>query len=400
MRTNALLTAALAALTLSGCAALADYGKVPHRELVTGNACARTADPAADADAMPFFLVTSRLPDCRGERVTLTSYRSPQVRYARFAAPRIERVGKKDERVLPLRFADEAAWWEAVGKAVDARQGRAFVYVHGYRESSVSSAKDTAQMARMTGFDGPVIHYTWPSQGDLLGYAVDETNMYWDERNFRRFLARLAARKEVKDITVVAHSLGARLLIPAIEFIDRTSSNADASVISNIILASPDVDRQDFERDIAEEVLSARRVNADRRITVYVSARDKALDVSRKLHGYPRLGSPHCFDPFEAAALKARGLPERCYAAKSVYQVDPVKSGFTIVDTSDVTRTATGHADYLNSAVVCRDFIATVAGKRSGAGDRNDGPVPHVFVLRDPAKSSDVDDAACRIEPL
>lgn len=46
----------------------------------------------------------------------------------------------------------------------------------------------------MTGFDGPIVEYSWPSQGKLLSYAVDETNMYHDVRNFRLFLKALAER--------------------------------------------------------------------------------------------------------------------------------------------------------------------------------------------------------------
>src|SRR3546814_9438712 len=116
----------------------------------------------------------------------------------------------------------------------------------------------------------------------------------------------------VKEIVLVSHSLGARLVVPAVAYVDRTLSRADSSNISNIILASPDIDRETFERDIEEEVLSARRVANNRRITAYVSRADKALAASRAIHGYPRLGSPYCFHPFAAAALQAQGLPARC----------------------------------------------------------------------------------------
>ena len=106
-------------------------------------------------------------------------------------------------------------------------------------------------------------------------------------------------------------------------------------------------------------MLSARRVANNRRITAYVSLADKALAASRALHGYPRLGSPYCFDPFEAADLKAKGLPVRCY---------PVSvAGLTVVDTTDVSRSATGHSNFLRSAVACRDFVDVVAGKRTRA---------------------------------
>ncbi len=187
----------------------------------------------------------------------------------------------------------------------------------------------------MTGFDGPIVEYSWPSQGKLLSYAVDETNMYHDVRNFRLFLKALAERPWVKEIVVVSHSLGARLVIPAIAYVDRTAPSADSSNISNIILASPDFDRETFERDIANDVLATARVARDRRITAYVSRSDKALAASRALHGYPRLGSPYCFDPFEAADLRAKGLPERCYAAAI--------PGLTIVDTTDISRGHLAH---------------------------------------------------------
>ena len=272
------------------------------------------------------------------------------------------------------------------------------LFVHGYRETFGTTAKDAAQIARLTGFDGPLIAYSWPSQGAALKYAVDETNMYWDERNFRGFLSTLARQDWVSEIIIVSHSLGARLVIPSIEFVDRTSTSTDASNISNIILASPDVDREDFERDIAEEVLAARRVNRDRRITIYLSAKDRALGISRELHGYPRLGSPVCFNPFDAEDLRRQGLPERCYAAKSKYDAEPSQTGLYIVDTTDVSRGATGHSDFLRAGAACRDFAAVVNGKRDGEG-RKGTNLSHVFRFEpgvSPAKEQDVQ--LCRID--
>ena len=244
----------------------------------------------------------------------------------------------------------------------------------------------------MTGFDGPVIEYSWPSQHKILSYAVDETNMYHDVRNFRDFLKTLAEQSWVKEIVIVSHSLGARLVIPAVSYVDRASSSADSSNISNIILASPDIDRETFERDIEEEVLAARRVARDRRITVYVSHNDKALAASRTLHGYPRLGSPFCFDPFEAADLKAKGLPVRCYAA--------AVPGLTIIDTTDVSRGSTGHSNFLRSAVACRDFVDVVAGKRTRP-ERALTPWAHVFrLMPDPAAPKEQDEVICNRTPL
>jgi esterase/lipase superfamily enzyme len=389
----------LVALLLSACGAAVDYGKIPHSQYVENSNCDPTQSDAAALAGKDYFLVTTRLPDCRADIVSLTNHRSDRVRYGRFAAP-ITNPDKKAERkiLVPTAFQPESDWWAGLRDAANLRQGRVLLYVHGYRETIDSSSKDTAQIAALSQFDGPVIHYSWPSQGQLLSYGVDETNMYWDERNFRRFLQKLAREDWVREIVIVGHSMGARLVIPAIEYVDANSSNADASNISNIILAAPDIDREDFERDIVEEVLSARRVNNDRRITVYVSGNDKALALSRSIHGYPRLGSPYCFNPFEAKRLKDAGKPQRCYASKYKYDVEPSKSGFTIVDTSDVSQGSTGHSDYLKSAAACRDFAAVVGGAYANVDGRVKTDYAHVFTLPPYDKKAKTDHStACRI---
>ena len=394
-------TLLVAILALAGCGTAVQYGDVRHSLLAQDPACNPTQTDAQAVTGKDFFAVTSRLPDCRSGEVLLTNQRADRVRYAKFSAPQTIKPAKGKERIIvPTAFQPEADWWLGLRDAANLRQGRVLLYVHGFRETIESSSKDTVQIAALTKFDGPVIMYSWPSQGRILGYAADETNMYWDERNFRHFLQKLAREPWVKEIVVVGHSMGARLVIPAIEYIDANSSNADSSNISNIILASPDVDRQDFERDIAEEVLAARRVNNDRRITVYTSSNDKALALSRTIHGYPRLGSPYCFDPFEAADLKASGKFERCYASKSVYDVAPSKSGLAIIDTSDVSRGSTGHSDYLQSATACRDFAAVVNGSRDGTAERTKTHLAHVFHLKPSDPKVKVDDAAvCQRTP-
>ena len=383
------IRAALAALIiagLSGCTVV-DYGKVRHADYASAPECnPMVGQSVSDSRATPYFFVTSRLPDCRSTPVQLLQHRSPTVRYGHMGEPAT--IGK-GPKTVPIRFDAREDWWQALAAAAKAKDGRVLIYVHGYRENFLTNTESTVQMARLTGFDGPVIQYSWPSQGALTKYVVDETNMYWDERNFRTFLQQIARQDWIKEIVLVSHSLGARLVIPAVEFVDANSSSADSSNISNIILASPDVDREDFERDIAEEVLAPRRVAKDRRITVYASLSDKALAISRQLHGYPRLGSPYCFDPFERADLKAKGLPARCYPI--------AKSGLTIVDTTDVSGGGSGHSDFLKSAPACLDFAAVVRGNREGAGQRVGSGTNGAFVLKAVPKGQKANDkAVCR----
>ena len=379
------------------CISPVDYGIIRHADYVANGRCDRPDNGdltnVTDLKDKPFFVVTSRLPDCLADDIKLLNHRGDKVRFGRFGTPQdaLDEKDKTDGRSVPFAISNETQWWTDLSKTMGSTDGRVLLYVHGYRETFFTSSRDTAQIARLTNFTGPVIQYSWPSQGQLLKYTVDETNMYWDERNFRKFLTKLAQQSWTKEIVLVSHSLGARLILPAVEFVDRNSSNADSSNISNIILASPDVDRQDFERDIAEEILSARRVNNDRRITVYASAKDSALSLSDDVHGYPRLGFPRCFDPFKAAALKEKGLPERCYAAKSEYDVLPEKSGLTIIDTTAVSEGRVGHGDYLRSAIACQDFAAVVNGERGAIKGREPTRLSYVFTLAAPPEDQKLD---------
>ena len=387
-------------MLLAGCTVAVEYGDIPHNVLAENPRCNPAQNDSASVNGKDYFIVTSRLPDCRGDTIKLTNHRADRVRFGRFSPPETIKPAKGDKQlVVPVAFQPEDAWWDGLRDAANLRNGRVLLYVHGYRETLQTTARDAVQIGAMSNFDGPIIHYSWPSQGNLLSYAVDETNMYWDERNFRNFLTTLARAEWVKEIVIVSHSLGARLVTPAVEYVDRTSTNADSSNISNIILASPDVDREDFERDIAEEVLAARRVNNDRRVTVYASLSDRALAVSRAVHGYPRLGSPYCFSPFEAKDLKAKGLPQRCFATKTKYQTEPAKTGFTIIDTTDLSGGGAGHSDYLRSLAVCKDFAAVVNGART-TDDRVATAQAHVFTLRAPVKPTKEDiAAACKRAP-
>jgi esterase/lipase superfamily enzyme len=386
----------VASAALSGCISGIKYGDTPYANLSSDPRCNPQETSVVDVSALPLFAVTSRLPDCRSPNVILTDYRSDKIRFLRVSGQTGGDTAKgKANAYTPVAFQPETTWWSQLSKEAAQNDGRVLLYVHGFRETFESSSRDTAQIARMSGFKGPVIQYSWPSQGELLSYGVDETNMYWSERSFRSFLRQLAEQPWVKDIVLVSHSLGARLVIPALEYVDGKASSADASNISNIILASPDVDTADFERDISVDLLSARRINAGRRISIYASANDKALNLSRTFHGYPRLGSPYCFNPFEAAELKAKGLPQRCYAANLKTDEQINRPALTIIDTSDVSIGGSGHSNHLRSAAACDDFAAVINNK-TGAG-RTATYLPHVYALPAyPRKTKIAHDAICK----
>ncbi len=72
---------------LSACGAAVNYGPVRHAELVQDAQCNPASTDASAIAGKDYFIVTSRLPDCRSADIRLTNHRSDIVRFGRFAPP-------------------------------------------------------------------------------------------------------------------------------------------------------------------------------------------------------------------------------------------------------------------------------------------------------------------------
>ncbi len=171
-------------------------------------------------------------------------------------------------------------------RATVARGGAdaSFLFVHGYNVSFDDAARRTAQIAFDLRFPGAPVFYSWPSQAALHGYTIDENNVEWSQSNLKAFLVDYAARSGAREITLIAHSMGNRALLRAVTGVF-TEHPELRGRFREIILTAPDVDADVFKRDIAPKLISGCE-----KVTLYVSAHDKALLASRKVHGYPRLG--------------------------------------------------------------------------------------------------------------
>jgi len=161
----------------------------------------------------------------------------------------------------------------------------AFVFVHGYNVTFENAARRTAQLAHDLHFDGAPIFYSWPSQGGLLQYTVDEENVVWTVPHLRDFLLAVAKNTNAQRIHLIAHSMGNRALTAALSRLATESKDGQTRLFHEVLLTAPDIDAEIFRRDIAPAI-----VNTARRVTLYASSHDAALEASRKVHGYPRAG--------------------------------------------------------------------------------------------------------------
>jgi esterase/lipase superfamily enzyme len=164
-------------------------------------------------------------------------------------------------------------------------QDHALIFVHGFNTSFEYALYRTAQIAYDIKFDGVALLYSWPSKGALTvhDYSHDRESAGQAEPYLREFLELVARETGAKSVSIIAHSMGNQLLLPALRELRRTApSNV---TISQVVLAAPDVDRDAFE-NIAREL-----AGVSRGVTMLAAGNDVALDISRRFWGgVPRAG--------------------------------------------------------------------------------------------------------------
>lgn len=188
-------------------------------------------------------------------------------------------------RVAGLNAMERDRFWEDVRRQLADKDPRdAIVFIHGYNVSFEEAALQTAQIGADLDVQGAMAFYSWPSRGRLLGYMNDEASIEASESHIARFLGDFVVQSGAARVHVIAHSMGNRGLLRAVNRIVTGAALRTGKPFGQIILAAPDVDTAVFQG------LAAAYRDAAQRTTLYVSASDLAVRASRLIHGAARVG--------------------------------------------------------------------------------------------------------------
>jgi esterase/lipase superfamily enzyme len=152
------------------------------------------------------------------------------------------------------------------------------VFVHGYDCSFSKAVKIGHKLAATSGV--PVIIFSWPSRNKPLTYSADECTAEWSSAHFKEILQMLRDQVGNKQITLVAHSMGCRVISWALQ----TLSLGQAAY-KHILFCSPDIDTGIFKTYLKTMAAASKYVG------VFVSHKDARLALSRFIHGHTRLGT-------------------------------------------------------------------------------------------------------------
>ncbi len=190
-------------------------------------------------------------------------------------------------RLLRIEALESAGYWRTIAAHLETveRAGRqAVVFVHGYNVSFQKAALRAAQIGFDLKIRGAMAFFSWPSRGRLGPYLADAAAIEASEGAITDFLVDFADRSGANAVHIVAHSMGNRGVLRAVDRIAQQARKRSGKRFGQVMLAAADVDADLFRQ------LCAAYVQLAQRTTLYVSTRDRAVEASHWLHDFPRVG--------------------------------------------------------------------------------------------------------------
>ena len=179
--------------------------------------------------------------------------------------------------------ADPDVFWERLVAAAAATEtGSVVVFVHGYNYGFGRTCRMAAELQRSLAGKAVVLMFSWPSNAGPVEYVRDQADVEWSVPFLADFLAQLGTRIGPANIRLLAHSLGSRGALFALQRL--ATDLAARPAIGELVLLAPDFDSQTFVDQLPRLAPLAGG------ITLYASSKDAPLKVSQQLSGYPRLG--------------------------------------------------------------------------------------------------------------
>ena len=231
-------------------------------------------------------------------------------------------VPEDREKLVAIRESTVENLWQNFAETSQGQEP--ILYTHGFYISFERACKRSSYFQESLGLEGRLLLFSWPSDGALLNYTRDESDLYWSVSPLTETLSDMVNRFGAGNVNLAAHSLGARGLFLALVSLAEGKPD-DKPLFNQIVLLAPDIDAGIFKQYL-QKIKSLAQT-----ITVYVSANDKPLMISRQVHGYSRLGE---------AGTHLQGL-----------------EGIEIIDLSDIpVRYPSGHVYHLYHDSVINDL--------------------------------------------
>lgn len=247
------------------------------------------------------FAASSRLPEGTGDfgyrrsdqlrylslTVSIPPNREPGTLVFGYGNPKPNRQFTMADREI---FPDAAAFRADLSDSMMAHSlanKEVTIFVHGFNATQSETAFRAAQLAHDIDLPGELMVYSWPSRGKPLAYAYDSDSALFARDGLEQTIREVKAAG-AKRIVLVAHSMGSLLTMETLRQLDIKDPGWTGRNLGGVVLISPDLDVDVFRAQMA------RISNPPKPFIVFVSDKDKILNLSARLrgtHNAPRLGN-------------------------------------------------------------------------------------------------------------
>ena len=154
------------------------------------------------------------------------------------------------------------------------------IFVHGFNNRFDDAVYRFAQVVHDSKAVGIPVLFTWPSRGELRlrAYTYDRESANYSRGALEQLIETLAANPNVKDIIIVAHSMGNWLTLEALRDMAIRTGKIGAKV-RIVALVAPDVDVDVFRTEMQSMGKSRPR------FLLFASQDDDALNFSKTIWG-------------------------------------------------------------------------------------------------------------------
>lgn len=248
------------------------------------------------------------------------------------------KIGIVEKRGFHLLFNElQTTKFSTMMTKINNTSGDVVLFIHGFNVSFEESLATLAHLQfdfKKTKFV-PIV-FSWASQGSLEKYSADESNVLYSMEYLRKFLIHFHNKLRNKNIHIIAHSMGNKLLLLTLKEL-AIMHPKNKFYFKNIVLVAPDIDSGVFYKDIYRYL-----PRISEKTSVYLSSADKALKASKIVHSYPRLGAD---------------IRDNCRVSSSKqFQLIDVSS----LDTSLLSMVFLNHSDYLTKQHYSEDIESTL----------------------------------------
>ena len=161
------------------------------------------------------------------------------------------------------------------------------IFVHGFNTRFDDAVYRFAQVVHDSKAVGIPVLFTWPSRGELKlrAYTYDRESANYSRGALEQLIDMLAVNPNVKEINIVAHSMGNWVTLEALRGMAIRTGKI-GSKVKNVMLVAPDVDVDVFRTEMQSMGKSRPR------FFLFASQDDGALGFSKTVWGgVPRIGA-------------------------------------------------------------------------------------------------------------